>query len=159
MPYNFIKARNALAIDTQEYATAAEIRFTTFTSCIGVIARKGTMLTAVHLVQAGTSKYYPDPTAKYAEYFSPNNASQVINVIVGKPFDEIKIIGHVSSWNNVRNQAHAGFQKLLAEAGIQEPRDGVSLDEIPQLGSFGEGVYGAKIGTDGKIEITYPPFD
>ena len=56
MPYTISKATDPLKINEQEYASATKIKFTAFTSCIGVIAKMGATLTAIHLVMVANDE-------------------------------------------------------------------------------------------------------
>lgn len=49
MPYELNKRTDALNIEERQYSSGPEIKFTHFSSCIGVIAKKGAELTAVYL--------------------------------------------------------------------------------------------------------------
>jgi len=46
MPYTLSKTADLMKIAEQEYGSGPEIKFTAFTSCIGVLARKGARLPA-----------------------------------------------------------------------------------------------------------------
>ena len=135
MAYQFSLSANPLAIAEQEYATAATVQFTAFTSCIGVIAKKGPMLTGVHLVMTA-----PDGTL-----FNQNAATRLMYEVLGNQYDRVCIIGCVDLWRNPQNNVLAAFQKL--ESMIR------SL-QVVQTYNFAAGTYGATI--DGNdIEITY----
>lgn len=134
MPYKLREASNGLSIKEQEYASAAEIKFTMFTSCIGVIAKKDSSLTAVHLVMKADDD----------SIFDANAAVNVLALLPKSP-DAVTIFGCCSLWENPQNNVVAGFQKLVG-----------SLKSVTkyQQHTFGQGSYGAQIdGSD--IEITY----
>ena len=134
MAYTLSEATNRLSIKEQEYASAAEIKFTMFTSCIGVIAKKGDALTGVHLVMK----------AKDDSIFDSTTAVNVLALLPKSP-DAVTIFGCCSLWENPQNNVMSGFQKLTG-----------SLKDVTkyQQYTFGEGEYGAQI--DGsEIEITY----
>jgi hypothetical protein len=134
MAYTLSEASNRLSIKEQEYASAAEIKFTMFTSCIGVIAKKGGTLTAVHLVMKSRDDSLFDSTA----------AANVLALLPKSP-DAVTIFGCCSLWENPQNNVLAGFQKLTGSLS--------SVTKYQQY-TFGEGEYGAQIdGSD--IEITY----
>ena len=101
MPYTITEAADPLNIREAEFASATEIKFTTFTSCIGVIAKKGATLTAVHLVMLD----------KHDIKFTATDVSTVVDVLPGAP-DAVTIIGHISLWEIPKNQLVAAFQKL-----------------------------------------------
>lgn len=135
MTYQFSQAANAMAIAEQEYATAATIQFTGFTSCIGVIAKKGPLLTGVHLVMSSPSR----------TVFNQIAATRLMYEVLGNQYDKVCIIGCVDLWRNPQNGVVAAFQKL--ESMIR------SL-ELVQTFNFAAGTYGATV--DGNdIEITY----
>ena len=58
MPYELFPANDELKIAEQEYASGPKIKFTAFTSCIGVIAKEGATLTGVHLVMVDRKDKY-----------------------------------------------------------------------------------------------------
>ena len=106
MPYTISKTTNPLKINEQEYASGPEIKFTAFTSCIGVIAKKGTELTAIHLVIV----------AKDGSTFCANDVPEVVNLLPKTP-DAVTIFGCIDVWNNPANgkELNAAFQKLTGE--------------------------------------------
>lgn len=134
MPYTLSRAGNPLSIKEQEYASAAEIKFTAFTSCIGVIAKKGGTLTAVHLVMK----------ARDDSIFDTAAATEVLKLLPNAP-DAVTIFGCISLWENPQNNVLAALQKLT---GTLE-----SLQKYQQH-TFAAGTYGAAI--DGNdIDITF----
>lgn len=134
MSYKFSKAGDPMAIKEQEYGSGSEIKFTKFTSCIGVIAKKYDVLHAVHLVMK----------AKDGSIFDPSAAIDVVGLFPSLP-EKVTIFGCIALWENPDNGVNKAFQKLLAS---------VKSVEKYQKYTFGEGTYGAKI--DGKnIEITF----
>lgn len=153
MAYNFIKAKDSNCIGEQEFATATEIKFSKFTSCIGVIAKKGNLLTAVHLVQLGVDKYHSkDDKNPPTEGFNPNTAAYVTTALLPEKPDAVAIVGFISDWNNpkaVSPQTHAGFLKLTGECKqLKKYQTHKILDE------HNSAVYAAKI-VGNEIVITY----
>ena len=135
MPYTIIKATDPLNIKEQEYASAKkEIMFTGFTSCIGVIAKEGATLTAVHLVMV----------AKDGSIFDGEVATDVLELLPKKP-DAVTIFGCISLWENPENKVRSAFQKLTGTCK--------TLKKYQQY-TFGPGTYGAKINND-DIDIIY----
>lgn len=132
MPYTFTQTTDAMGIKEQEYATAKEVKFTKFTSCVGIISRKGTMLTGVHLVMV----------AKDSSSFDEAAALKIAPLLGSSP-DEIYIFGGTESWKAAKGGVGQGFAKLL------------SALSGAKVYNWGDGTFGAKIGEDGKIEITY----
>jgi hypothetical protein len=126
-PYKLSQAANPDAIAEREYASAAEIGFTQFTSCIGVIAKEGPTLTAVHLV-AATGKDH---------IFNTNDVSKVLGRLPKKP-DAVSIVGSIDIWEDQANGKvlTAAFQKLT--------------DSLQNLAKDyrGDGKYGARIAGD-----------
>jgi len=133
MSYKFNKAGNPMSIKEQEYGSGSEIKFTKFTSCIGVIAKKYDVLHAVHLVMKGKDGIFDSAAA-----------IDVVGLLPSLP-EKVTIFGCIALWQNPENGVDKAFQKLLASIK--------SVEKYQQY-TFGEGIYGAKI--DGKdIEITY----
>jgi len=131
MPYEITLTTNPSEIKEQESGTATEVKFSTFTSCVGVISRKAGSLTAVHLVMVG----------KDGQNFDDEAARKVLNMVGSSP-DEVIVLGNVNSWK-ASGEIGPAFRKLLDGLG--------GAAEY----TFGDGAYGAKLGEDGKIEITY----
>jgi hypothetical protein len=134
VPYTISKANDPLKIEEREYASAEKIMFTAFTSCIGVIAKKGAKLTAIHLVMID----------KDENIFSPNDATNVLQLLPTAP-DAVAIFGCVSLWENPQNKVLSGFQKLTGTFQ--------NLTKY-QKSTFAPGTYGASIDGD-DIEILY----
>jgi len=65
-------------IAEQEYESGTKLKFTNFTSCIGVVAKHGPILTAVHLVMMGNGGRESIP-------FSPTDVSRVMTVLCPNP--------------------------------------------------------------------------
>lgn len=134
MPYKLKLTNDAKKIKEQEYATAESIMFTTFTSCIGVIAKKGTALTAVHLVMKADDETLFDEQA----------ATQVLSVLPDT-YEKVWIIGCTDLWANPQNAVLGGFLKLKA---------GIKSLEVVQIFSWRPGIYGASIsGSDIEVEF------
>ena len=93
-----------MKIKEQQFATAAEIMFTKFTSCIGVIAKKGDMLTGIHLVMIADDFSEFDSTAAIA----------ALKLLPERP-DYFYVIGHVNMWKSSKTDVGKGFQKLISE--------------------------------------------
>jgi hypothetical protein len=100
MPYTITQATDPLNIKEQEYASGPKIMFTKFTSCIGVIAKKGATLTAVHLVII----------AKDESTFDANDVPAVLKLLGPAP-DAVTIFGH-SLW----------FKKLILPGDMKTVR-------------------------------------
>jgi hypothetical protein len=132
VPYKLSKASNPLTIAEREYASAATIKFTTFTSCIGVIAKEGDTLTAVHLV-ATTGKDH---------VCNANDIAKVLGRLPKKP-DAVTIVGCIDVWENQANGKVlvGAFQKLTG-----------SLQNFTK-DYRGAGTYGARI-ENNKIVVS-----
>ena len=132
MAYILSEATNIMGIKEREFGTGNEIKFTAFTSCIGVvvIGNGGGGVTGVHLALTGTdgSNFGPAAAAAVLEKLPSHNTSIVI--------------GRISYWKDGANGARAGYNALVGGlAGMTEYQ-------------FADGVYGAMI-DGGAIEITY----
>jgi hypothetical protein len=136
MPYTLQPAANAMAIAEQQYATAEEIRFTAFTSCIGIIGRQGPNLTGVHLVMRASDD-------------SPFDTPAVLAVLarLTAHFETVWIIGCTDLWENPQNNVLAAFGQLVA---------GIRSDEAVKRFPLAPSTYGARIDEDGALALTYP---
>lgn len=131
MAYKFSKAGNPMAIAEQEYGIDKEIKFTKFTSCIGVIAKRNDTLYAVHLVMVGKED---DP-------FNETAAVDVVGLFPKLP-EKVTIVGCIDDWKNNVGKA---YLKLISAIK--------SLEKYETLGK-NDGTYGAKIVGD-KIVVTH----
>jgi hypothetical protein len=123
MPYTFTQAGDVMAVAEQEYGSAGEIRFTTFTSCIGVIARNGNTVTGVHLVQVAADGTNFDTTA----------ADQVITLLGS--YTQVVVLGAIDSWELNQN-VQAGFDRLMTRL------------VNPTVYRWGDGIYGGRVAND-----------
>lgn len=81
-------ANNTMSIAEQEYGTSGEIRFTTFTSCIGLIAKNGPIVTGIHLVLFDRSG-------------NPFNAVDEVVMRLGG-YQRVVVIGHTDDiWSQI----------------------------------------------------------
>ena len=131
MPYVVNQAANALTIAERQWFTAGQIRFTGFSSCVGLVVLQGGQLTAVHLAQQATDSSWFDTVA----------AGVVLGLLpIG--YTKSIVMGQISTWAFPTGHCVAGYQHLT---GL--------LTNLTAY-QFAEGTYGADIaGTD--IEITY----
>ena len=134
MPYTISKATDPLKIEEREYASAKKIMFTAFTSCIGVIAKQGATLTAIHLVMVD----------KDENMFVGNDVTKVLNLLP-PAHDAVTIFGCIALWENPANKVLPAFQKLTGT---------FKTFKKYQQYTFGKGTYGASIDGD-DIEILY----
>jgi hypothetical protein len=132
VPYKMSKASDPMNIAERQYASAATIQFTTFTSCIGVIAKEGGTLTAAHLV-VSTGKDH---------VCNANDIAKVLGRLPKKP-DAVTIVGCIDVWENQANgQVLVGaFQKLTG-----------SFQERLKKDYRRDGTYGAEI-VDNEISV------
>lgn len=132
MAYSFSEAKDTMKIAEQEWGKGSEIKFTTFTSCIGVIAKRNDELYAVHLVMVGKE--------------GPFNEAAAVDVVglFPKLPDKVTIVGCIKDWENNVGPA---YQKLIASIK--------SLEKYETLGK-NDGIYGAKIAGK-KIAVTHTP--
>lgn len=125
MAYSFSRASNTMQIAEQEYGTNKEIRFTMFTSCIGLIARKDKQVTGVHLVIFSES----------GDIFDEAAAADAIKLL-GK-YDKVVVIGHIDIWAG----QIPGYEALIR--GLKSP---VKMSED-------DGIYGGRVTDAGDFQI------
>ncbi|MCF6282665.1 MAG: hypothetical protein L3J28_10760 [Candidatus Polarisedimenticolaceae bacterium] len=118
MPYNYTQAGNTMAIAEQQYGSDNEIRFTTFTSCIGLIAREGGDVTGVHLVMFASDDTPFDIAAADAAIALLGNYSEVV------------VIGQTQMWED---NLPGPYQHLIA--GLNNPTI-IDMDD---------GIYGGRV--------------
>jgi len=158
MTYNFIKAKNPNNIKEQQFATANEIKFSTFTSCVGVIAKKGDLLTGVHLVKFGVDVYLQNAINPPTEAFSANTAAYITTVLLPQNPDAIAIVGFIKEWESTNDMIstadiRAGIQKLTGECKQLK-----KYQTHNTHGDYYSSVYGAKI-VNGEIVIAFEGFE
>jgi hypothetical protein len=140
MAYSLTETKNALSIAEQQYATATKIKFTPFTSCIGVIAKKGDKLTGVHLVAIGDGGV-----------FMPTDVNRVHNLLP-TPADRITVFGFIDDWRSGLNgeEIKIATLKLTGELKLN-----VAHGEVEHYYEVKEddGTYSAEIVGDG-IKLT-----
>lgn len=133
MPYTLTPAQDTMAIAEREFGTASpQVQFTTFTSCVGVLSLRNGAVTGVHL-----SITAPDGTL-----FDDGAANQVAQII--GPWDQIKVIGRITYWENPANGVAAAFAHMLQILAVPP-------DNLYQLA---DGIYGGE-DDNGTLEITY----
>lgn len=90
MPYTYNPAYNPLAVEEQAYSTAVELRFTAFTSCIGLLAACANdnvgQVTGVHLVMVGADESVFD-----------NAAADNAVALLGQ-YSQVVVIGLTDLW-------------------------------------------------------------
>jgi len=113
MAYNFAPAGNVMAIAEQQYGTAQEVRFTQFTSCIGLLARAGNNVTGVHLVMVS------------ADDTPFDNAAADAAVALLPAYTQVVVIGQTQMWNDNLNGPYNYLLGLLANPVIIDVNDGI----------------------------------
>jgi len=86
MAYVFAQAQDVMRIEEQEYGSGNAIRFSAFTSCIGLIARHDDQVTGVHLVMLSNDD----------SPFDNNAANAAVNLL--PPYTEVVVIGQANMW-------------------------------------------------------------
>jgi hypothetical protein len=136
MAYTLNQASNNMAIKECEYGSAAEVKFTAFTSCIGILAKKKSedKVIGIHLVI----------TNKSGDKFDQAAAQTVKTCLDNESYDssDVILLGSLDIWNDPQNGVKDGYDKLLA------------LIQPTKKYQFGDGTYGGTI-EDGKVEVTY----
>lgn len=142
MAYEINLTSNPLAIKEQEYGFGELVKFTKFTSCIAVCAKKknSNEVIGVHLVQK----------SKDGTPFSPAVADAVLEKLQEQDFDTAVdpiVIGHTFSWGESANTSiKTGYQKLMSNLG-----------SFAQSYDLPDGIYGAQYVNQEIKYITYPP--
>ena len=131
MAYVLNAAGNPMAIAERETAVAANIQFTTFTTCCGVVVLQGGMLTAVHLAMRAADNGLFDIVA----------AGTVLAALPGG-YTRSMMIGHLGMWGAATSGVSAGYLHLIGAL--------TNLTSYP----FGDGTYGATI-NGAAIDPTY----
>jgi hypothetical protein len=133
VPYP-IKQGNADNLTEAKFAEGAEIKFTPFTSCIGVVARYGNVLKAVHLVMISNNKKFDALNASFVEQY------------IGDPApDEIVLFGCIDLWRNSESPEISGAFNTLVGTLNQKRL----VVERPHP----HGTFVASIGQNGAIHI------
>lgn len=112
---------NALWLAEKKYATAEIIEFSKFTSCIGVVGRKGKELTGMHLVLP------PEDTTE-AEIMSV--LKQINGILEGS--QEVIIVGCSGIWNAQGGQLYWGVKEpklLFSTTSVNRPASIVTEDK------------------------------
>ncbi|MDR1226603.1 MAG: hypothetical protein LBK47_06860 [Prevotellaceae bacterium] len=134
MAYTLQSTVNNLAIAEQEYAKEAfGVRFTKFTSCIGVVGQSSKGLTGVHLVIL----------SKDDQRIQEADIPQVADLL--KSSTRIVVFGHVGTWKSDDELAKV-YDKLLLE--LKRLVGEKMLYEI----DLNDGIYGADT-ADGHLKI------
>jgi hypothetical protein len=126
MAYSLNPAQDVMAIAEQQFGSGEEIRFTSFTSCIGVIARKGNQVTGIHLVMLSQ-----DDTP-----FNDDAATLTIETLGN--YTQVVVIGQIEMWeDNFREP----YQTLIN--GLNNP----------MTISQNDGDYGGRVNGQGRFQI------
>lgn len=129
MSYTFAPAANVMAIKEQEFGSSGEVRFTTFTSCIGLLGRRGDTVTGVHLVM-----FSSDDTQ-----FNQAAAAEAV-ALLGS-FEKVVVIGHTGIWSGAGGEISAAYGAMLEMLGN------------PVVIPVDDGIYGGRVA--GGVFQTY----
>lgn len=134
MAYDITLANDANNVAEREYAKAAEVCFTQFTSCIGILARDGQVVTGIHL-----SVFSQDDTL-----FNVPAAGKAV-ALIGN-YQEVKVIGLADVWED-------SFAAFKAQTGVILTAYHYLLHLLknPEIIQRDDGIYGARI-RNGHIE-------
>jgi hypothetical protein len=129
MPYTIdpIAFPNALAIPERRWASAQQIQFTPFTSCIGLIGINGPNLTALHLGLVDGAFGFDNAAADQAAAIMAPCAAGIF------------VIGETAYWTNT---VPGPYQHLLNQLNA------------PNLYPLADGTYGADL-VGGVIQLTF----
>jgi hypothetical protein len=112
MPYLLAPGGNAMAIAEQQYAGAGTIRFTPFTSCIGVMGYNAGVVTGVHLVM-------------FAQDDTPfNNAAANATVAAIGAYARVCVIGQTQMWADNLTAPYNYLLGLLLNPVVIDMNDG-----------------------------------
>lgn len=126
MAYTLTAAADIMNIAEQQYGMGNEIRFTVFTSCIGIIARHDDVLTGVHLVMFDSND----------EPFDDTGVEETIQILGG--YDQIVVIGQTGMW---ADNLPGPYGKLIGELNN------------PTIIDQDNGIYGGRV--NGGVFQTY----
>ena len=133
MPYEIKKTANPLEIKERRYGQGSEIKFTTFTSCIGVIGcnTDSEIVSGVHL-----SILSDDNTS-----FRFQDVESVTKRIIG--YSEVAVIGCIKAWEESEDgNLRSAFQELITKL------------KKPYIINTGNGIFGGRL-EKGEFEILY----
>ncbi len=134
MGYRFFKASDPLEIKEQQYAVGQEIRFSKFTSCMGIIGKQHSDVYGVHLVQQGvfseTDQGKKDAQLKVFGYIE---ALQIAGIFPSK-LEFAIFIGNTGGFKF--GACAKGYIKLIADFGEK-----TTLYRIYQ----DDGIFGARL--------------
>ncbi|SDR14538.1 hypothetical protein [Pseudovibrio sp. Tun.PSC04-5.I4] len=122
-------AADVMAIAEREVGSGdGEIKFTGFSSCIGIVVRENNKVRGVHLAVVK-----PDGNP-----FNKEDAAKVLASL--GTYTEAFIVGQIGVWTNPANLVSDAYKVL--EDGVQS---GISEGGIYNAYELGQGVYGAEI--------------
>lgn len=112
MSYNFYPASNVMKIAEQQYGTDNEVRFTIFTSCIGLLAKNNNHVTGVHLVMLSENETLFDNTV----------ADDAVKLI--GQYQQVVVIGQTNMWDDNLNKSYQYLIGKLRNPVIIDKNDG-----------------------------------
>jgi hypothetical protein len=139
MTYTLDLAKDEMAIGEREYGIGQEVKFTTFTSCIGILALTNeSQIIAIHLALMDEDDWFSStdiPTIQAVLNDHSNHGEY-----------EIQLVGQISFWESPLNGPLSEAYTALVAA--LNPSKFVSHER--------DGTYGAKI-SGGEITVTFEP--
>ncbi|MBR7628941.1 hypothetical protein KAT72_07810 [Aeromonas popoffii] len=127
MPYTFSMANDVTNIEERQYGVSKEIRFSTFTSCIGLVAENGGNVTGVHLSILSDTD----------ELFNDNAAEEAIKLL--GQYSKVVVMGLIDYWTT--KELIGPYTHLLNNL------------TSPIVMPVGDGVYGGKVEINGDFKI------
>lgn len=135
MPYKITPAQDPQAIAERQIGSGPAIRFTPFDSCIGLLGRRGTQVTGLHLVMISGNALFSKQDASFAVGWLKAYPDDT-------PLDEVKVVGEVEAWKSSCKEAYEQLIKLLADTGAPVA-----------VGPTGQGTYAAGV-AGSQIQVT-----
>ena len=133
--YTLTETGAPLTVGEREYAIGPTIKFTQFTSCIGILSKTEFLntLLGIHLsiYDQQNNKFNIVTAAQVRELLEINSCDQTTTIV----------IGHIGAWERSNEVAYGRLIDLL---GVPEERQY----------RFGDGSYGGHV-ENGQIEIDY----
>ncbi len=136
--YALEQATDPLQIGEQQYGIGEQVKFTTFTSCIGILSKvtNEDKVIGVHLVLVG----------KKGGKITEDAVMRVMMLLERLKYDRgtTKVLGHIGIWKEKKEGAPDVWQRLKNSLGVDENRT------FP----WGDGTYGGTL-EGGQVEITF----
>jgi len=136
MAYRISRAGNIMSIPELQYGIGAEIKFTAFTSCLGVMSKvrsEGNII-GVHLALMEGNNYVTAQDVGQVRWLLDRYSYESTSTV---------IIGAVSVWHNSVPNV---LGRLFRDLGLHRNH--------PRVHAMGDYTWGGKI-TNNEVEITY----